>query len=155
MLKKLLLFAILSPLALQPVMKADFLTKAVDGLSYIKNGIFKPENASKTFTQRTMLTTSAISLLASFYKFELTNKSRYNKWIIEVAIPKILAVYEIYSLTRTLNSVNKNKNVIDYSLSVMKILMGLVKLPEDQHRENALKFVGLGAKKYIWNPVNS
>lgn len=154
MIKKLLLFAILSPLAMQPVMKAGFLTRAVAGLSYVKDGILKPENASKTFSQRTGLITSAISLLASFYKFEVDKKSTYGRLIMETAIPKILAIQEIYSLSRTLNSVNKNKNVIDYSFSAMKILMGLVgRLPEDHHREDALKFLGLGTRKYIWNPV--
>ena len=107
MVKKLLLFAILSPLAMQPVMKANFLTETATKIG-------KPWAAGKDFNKRVELGLGVIGLGMQFYDFYKPGAKSIS-WL-----KKALAVNEFYRVGTTFRG--QSHNYIGYSLSIMRML---------------------------------
>lgn len=118
----------------------------------ILKGLAFPDRATETFRNRTELITSAISLAALFYEYELAgtrfkDAHRLNWWLVKI-LPKALAFQEIYTTGRMLKT---KRNILEYGLGFGKIIIGLAsRLPEDHHREHALRTLGLTSERYIW-----
>lgn len=118
----------------------------------ILKGLVSPDQATETFRNRTELITSAISWAALFYEYELAgtrfkNAHRLNWWLVKI-LPKALAFQEIYTTGKMLKT---KRNILEYALGFSKVIIGLAsRLPEEHHRENALRAVGLSSERYIW-----
>ncbi len=157
MVKKLLLFAILSPMAMQPVMKANVIVKTI-------TNIFTPWDPNvKGFNKGFELLLSACALGIKGYDYvqPFAKKADYrNAWNIPVQrnaailyscvwwLKKALAMNEFYRVGTTFR--NQARQPIDYTFSIMRML-GIFggQLLEDTHRETVCTKTGIP----VWKPI--
>lgn len=154
MLKKLLLFAILSPLALQPVMKANVITETI-------TKVFTPWDPNlKKFNKGLEFGLGVVALCNkfydSFYAPNFKTPEDYTKALRDPALrgtlavynfvwglKKVLAINEFYRVGTTFRK-PKESNAIEYSLSIMRML-GIFgsSLLEKDHLKTVCKKTGL------------
>lgn len=135
MVKKLLLFAILSPLAMQPVMKANALTEAAKNIAMPWSEAARTKNAKGvSFNSWVDLVTLGLTFGSALYTtgfnspLQNTRAARLHSVITDenstFALPYFLAVYDLYkSIGLVINRTPDNKAKL--TLTLMKIIANL------------------------------